>query len=110
MLRPTPHRSPALRLLASCLLASSLHAQQLAQAPAAASPPEDGNWTMPARDYANTRYSGLTEITAANAKKLGVAFTFSTGTLKGQESAVLAINGTIYFVTSFPNYLIAIDL
>ena len=83
---------------------------QLPQAPAAASPAEDGNWTMAARDYASTRYSGLEQITAANVKNLGVAFTFSTGTLKGQESAVLAVDGTLYFVTSFPNYLVAIDL
>ena len=28
-------------------------------------PPEDGNWTMPAKDYASTRYSGLSQITPA---------------------------------------------
>jgi PQQ-dependent dehydrogenase (methanol/ethanol family) len=43
-------------------------------------------------------------------KNLAVTYTFSTGTLKGQESAVLAVNGILYFVTSFPNYLVAIDL
>jgi hypothetical protein len=26
---------------------------------AASSPPEDGNWTMPGKDYAHTRFSGL---------------------------------------------------
>ena len=25
-------------------------------------PPEDGQWTMPAKDYASTRFSGLDEI------------------------------------------------
>jgi PQQ-dependent dehydrogenase (methanol/ethanol family) len=65
---------------------------------------------MPARDYASTRFSGLTGIDAGNVRNLTVAFTFSTGTLKGQESAVLAVDGTLYFVTSFPNYLIAIDV
>jgi PQQ-dependent dehydrogenase (methanol/ethanol family) len=85
-------------------------AAQMPHAPDAASPPEDGNWTMPSRDYASTRFSGLTQINTGNAKDLSVAFTFSTGTLKGQESAVLYIGGTIYFVTSFPNYLVAIDL
>jgi PQQ-dependent dehydrogenase (methanol/ethanol family) len=71
---------------------------------------EDGNWTMPAKDYANTRYSGLNEITSANAKNLQVALTFSTETLKGQESAVLAVNGVLYFVAPYPNVLYAIDM
>jgi PQQ-dependent dehydrogenase (methanol/ethanol family) len=97
-------------LIAMLLSAGPSAFAQLAQAPAAASPPEDGNWTMPGRDYASTRYSGLEQINTSNVKKLGVEFTFSTGTLKGQESAVLAVDGTLYFVTSFPNYLIAIDL
>ncbi len=99
-----------LSLLGAMSLTLAATGAQLPQAPTAASPAEDGNWTMAARDYASTRYSGLDEITTANVQKLGVAFTFSTGTLKGQESAVLAVDGTMYFVTSFPNHLIAIDL
>ena len=100
----------ALSILAAWVLAPGAAQAQAPQAPAAASPPEDGNWTMPARDLASTRYSGLDQINAGNAHGLTVAFTFSPGTAKGQESAVLAVDGTLYFVTSFPNYLIAIDL
>jgi PQQ-dependent dehydrogenase (methanol/ethanol family) len=96
--------------MSAALLAPCFAHAQLPQAPAAASPAEDGNWTMPARDYASTRYSGLDQINVGNVKDLKVAYTFSTGTLKGQESAVLAVNGVMYFVTSFPNYLVAIDL
>ena len=33
---------------------------------AAASPADDGNWTMPGKDYAATRFSGLSQITPAN--------------------------------------------
>ena len=33
-------------------------------------------WVMPAGDYANTRYSKLNQITAANVGKLQVAWTF----------------------------------
>ncbi|MFC4308854.1 PQQ-dependent dehydrogenase, methanol/ethanol family [Steroidobacter flavus] len=79
-------------------------------APAAASPPEDGQWMMPARDYANTRFSGLDEINTDNVSKLQLEFTFATGTLLGQESAVLAVGDTLYFVTPFPNILYAVDL
>src|SRR3569832_1142652 len=109
MPRSLENRSPVLLALAlawSCGCAAAT----MPQAPAAASPPEDGNWRMPARDLASTRYSALDQINAGNVKGLTVAFTFSPGTTKGQESAVLAVDGTLYFVTSFPNYLIAIDL
>ena len=33
----------------------------------------DGEWSMPGRDYANSRYSGLAQITPANAKNLHVS-------------------------------------
>jgi lanthanide-dependent methanol dehydrogenase len=78
--------------------------------PAAASPPEDGQWIMPSRDYANTRYSGLDEINTGNVGKLQLAFTFATGTLLGQESAPIVVGDTLYFVTPYPNILYAVDL
>jgi lanthanide-dependent methanol dehydrogenase len=82
----------------------------IATVPQAASPPEDGQWTMPSRDYANTRYSGLDEINTGNAARLQLAFTFATGTLLGQESAPLVIGDTLYFVTPYPNVLYAVQL
>jgi len=67
----------------------------------ASSTEEDGQWTMPFIDYANTRFSGLTQITQANAENLEVAFTFTfaSGTTSGQESAPLVVGSTLYFVT-----------
>jgi PQQ-dependent dehydrogenase (methanol/ethanol family) len=79
-------------------------------APAAASPEDDGQWTMPSKDYANTRFSGLTQITKANVGQLQLALTFSSGTTSGQESAPIVVGGTLYFVTPYPNILYAIDL
>jgi PQQ-dependent dehydrogenase (methanol/ethanol family) len=73
-------------------------------------PAEDGQWTMPAKDYASTRYSGLDEINAGNVGALKVAFTFSTGVNKGHEAAPLVIGSTMYVVTPFPNDLYALDL
>jgi PQQ-dependent dehydrogenase (methanol/ethanol family) len=81
-----------------------------AVAPAAASPEDDGQWTMPSKDYANTRFSGLTQITKANVGKLQVALTFSSGTTSGQESAPIVVGSTLYLVTPYPNILYAIDL
>ena len=76
----------------------------------AASPPDDGNWTMPAKDYAATRFSGLNQITPANAAKLQVSFTFSTGTTEGFEAPPLVVNNTMYVVTPWPNNVFALDL
>jgi len=71
---------------------------------------EDGQWVRPAKNYSSTRFSGLSEITADNVKNLRLAWTFETGVLKGQEAAPLVVNGTMYIVTPFPNYLYALDL
>ena len=65
---------------------------------------------MPARDYANSRYSELREITAANARNLKVAWTFSTGVLRGHEGQPLVIDNTMYIVTPYPNVAYALDL
>ena len=46
------------------------------------------DWVMPAGDYANTRYSKLNQINASNAGKLQVAWTFSTGVLRGHACKV----------------------
>jgi glucose dehydrogenase len=51
---------------------------------------------MPAKNYASTRYSTLSEITTGNVKNLKVAFEFSTGTIHGNEAAPLIVGGTIY--------------
>ena len=85
-------------------------AQTIAKAPQSASPADDGQWTMPGKDYASTRFSELTEINAANVRGLKVAFTVDTGTKLGEESAPIVANGTLYFVTPYPNRLFAIDL
>ena len=77
---------------------------------AAASPADDGNWTMPAKDYAATRFSGLSEITPANVGKLQVSLTFSTGTTEGFEAPPLVVNNVMYVVTPWPNNLFALDL
>ncbi|MFL5785849.1 MAG: PQQ-dependent dehydrogenase, methanol/ethanol family [Bacteriovoracaceae bacterium] len=81
-----------------------------AVAPEKASPKDDGQWIMPSKDFANTRFSELDEINKKNVKDLKVAFTVSSGTMMGQESAAIVAEDTLYFVTPYPNTLIAVDL
>src|SRR5690348_7452086 len=90
-----------------CLFAGSVTAQT---SPSANEPAEDGQWTMCAKNYANTRYSGLDQINTENVKNLKVAWEFSTAVNRGQEAAPLVIGSTMYVVTPFPNVLYALDL
>jgi lanthanide-dependent methanol dehydrogenase len=67
-------------------------------------------WVMPPGNYANQRYSMLNQITAANVGKLQVAWTFSTGVLRGHEGNPLVIGDTMYVHAPFPNTVYALDL
>jgi lanthanide-dependent methanol dehydrogenase len=71
---------------------------------------DDNQWIMPAKNYASTRYSGLDEINTDNVRHLRLAWTFSTGVLRGHEAAPLVVNNTMYLVTPYPNILYALDL
>jgi PQQ-dependent dehydrogenase (methanol/ethanol family) len=76
----------------------------------AASPAEDGNWTMPGKDYAATRFSALNQVTPANVGNLQVQFTFSTGTTEGFEAPPLVVGDTMFVVAPWPNNVFALDL
>jgi lanthanide-dependent methanol dehydrogenase len=76
----------------------------------AANAPEDGQWPMPAKNYASTRFSGLNEINVNNVQNLKVAWTFSLGVNRGQEAAPIVVGDTMYVATPYPNLLYALDL
>ena len=61
------------------------------------------DWVMPTGNYANQRYSQLKQITAENVGKLQVAWTFSTGVLRGHEGGPLVIGNMMYVHGPFPN-------
>ena len=70
----------------------------------------DGDWPMPARDYAATRYSPLADIGIANVATLKLAFTFPTGVLRGHEAAPIVVGDTMYLITPYPDVVFALDL
>ena len=98
--------------LASCLGALAFLAAGAAQANddliKMAKNPKD--WVMPSGDYANQRYSELKQITAQNVRNLQVAWTFSTGVLRGHEGAPLVVGNVMYVHGPFPNPVYALDL
>ncbi|MDS9466835.1 methanol/ethanol family PQQ-dependent dehydrogenase [Paracoccus sp. MBLB3053] len=67
-------------------------------------------WAIQTGDYANTRYSTLDKINKDNVKDLRVAWTFSTGVLRGHEGSPLVIGDVMYVHTPFPNNIFALDL
>jgi PQQ-dependent dehydrogenase (methanol/ethanol family) len=67
-------------------------------------------WVMPTGNYANHRYSSVSQINKDNAKDLQVAWSFSTGVLRGHEGGPLVIGDTMYIHSPFPNKVFALDL
>lgn len=67
-------------------------------------------WAIQTGNYANTRYSELAQITKDNVKDLKVAWTFSTGVLRGHEGSPLVVGDIMYVHTPFPNVVYALDL
>ncbi|MDX1750543.1 MAG: methanol/ethanol family PQQ-dependent dehydrogenase [Methylophaga sp.] len=67
-------------------------------------------WVMSAGNYANTRYSQLDEINLENVKDLEMAWSFSTGVLRGHEGNSLIIDDVMYVHTPYPNIVYALDL
>lgn len=74
------------------------------------SPLANGDWSMPAGDYANTRFSPLSQINTGNVKNLHIVDMMADGIPHGHEGGPLVVNKTLYMVTPFPNELIAVDL
>ncbi len=75
-----------------------------------AAPGSGKDWTTPAGSLNGQRYSTLSQITSQNVDHLQVAWTFSTGVLRGHEGAPLVIGDVMYVHAPFPNTVFALDL
>ncbi len=99
----------ALRLVSALAVAAGIvpasaneEVQKLIQDP--------NQWVIQTGDYANTRFSKLDQINASNVNKLQVAWTFSTGVLRGHEGSPLVVGNVMYVHAPFPNTVFALDL
>ncbi|MFO1350564.1 MAG: methanol/ethanol family PQQ-dependent dehydrogenase [Gammaproteobacteria bacterium] len=70
---------------------------------------DPNNWAIWGGNYAGQRYSALDQINAGNVGKLQVAWTFSTGVLRGHEGGPMVIGDTMYVHTACPNKVFAIN-
>lgn len=66
------------------------------------------NWLNYGKGYDHARYSQLRQINRDNVKKLVPLWNLSFGVTEGQNSQVLAVNGTLY-VTSSQNKVFAVE-
>src|SRR5579863_6039859 len=71
---------------------------------------DPNQWVLPLGSYSAIRHSKLNQITPDNAWKLKVAWEMSTGTLRGQEGQPLIIGDMMYFESSYPNFVYAVNL
>jgi lanthanide-dependent methanol dehydrogenase len=97
-------------VLSSVLMIGSLHAQNAGGDDLLKMEKNAKNVVMPTNTYDNQRYSTLNQITTGNVGKLQVAWTFSTGVLRGHEGAPLVIGDVMYVHAPFPNTVFALDL
>ena len=71
---------------------------------------DPNNWCMQQGDWSAQRYSKLDQINTKNVGNMQVAWTFSTGVLRGHEGSPLVIGSTMYVHTPFPNIVYALNL
>jgi glucose dehydrogenase len=72
---------------------------------------QDANqWVMPGANYSLARNSKLGQINTHNVRNLRVAWTMSTGTLRGHEGQPLVVGDMMYLESAYPNYIFAVDL
>src|SRR5207247_7592618 len=71
---------------------------------------DSNNWAMQAGNMQNQRYSALKQINKDNVKNLRVAWTFSTGVLRGHEGGPLVIGDMLYVHSPFAHNVFAIGL
>ncbi|MGH9827360.1 MAG: PQQ-binding-like beta-propeller repeat protein, partial [Blastocatellia bacterium] len=55
-----------------------------------------GDWITHGRNYAETRFSPLNKINAANVRDLALSWSFDTNTTRGLEATPLVVDGVMY--------------
>jgi lanthanide-dependent methanol dehydrogenase len=96
----------AVALVATAAFAAPALANESVQKCAA----DPNNWCMQQGNYTANRYSTLDQVNTKNVANLRVAWTFSTGVLRGHEGSPLVIGDTMYLNSPFPNIVYALNL
>ena len=104
-------RRPAARALAVLLLCSAAGAIQPGMAAGSAAnvdaarlgaaDKDAANWLTYGRTYSEQRFAPLSNITAENAERLGLAWFADLGSDRGQEATPLVVDGVLYVSTAW---------
>ncbi len=78
---PAPHQNPSNRLVNASA--------------------EEESWLSHGRTYSEQRHSPLRQITPHNVSRLGLAWSFETGTRRGLEATPLIVDGVLYATGSW---------
>jgi quinohemoprotein ethanol dehydrogenase len=92
-------------LLPECFGAAPAVVDDAALVSAPGSPDQ---WLTIGRDYAETRFSPLAQINAANVGRLGLAWVYDTQSLRGLEATALEADGVLYASGDWSN-VFAVD-
>ncbi len=57
---------------------------------------EPQNWLAHGRTYGEQRYSPLQQVNAGNVEKLGLAWSYATGTTRGLQATPIVVDGRMY--------------
>jgi len=87
--------------------ASSSYAQ-VDGARIAAADSEPQNWLAHGRTYGEQRFSPLKQVNAGNVEKLGLAWSYATGTLRGLQATPIVVDGMM-FTTGVWSVVYALD-
>jgi len=95
---------------AALLSAAVLTTPALANQDVTKNQSDPNNWASQSGNYSAHRFSTLDQINTSNVGSLKVAWTFSTGVLRGHEGSPLVIGDMMYLHTPFPNIVFALNL
>ncbi|WP_372919556.1 PQQ-binding-like beta-propeller repeat protein, partial [Sandarakinorhabdus sp.] len=62
---------------------------------------EPGNWMTHGGNYDEQRFADLSQITAGNVNKLGLAWSVDLDTSRGQEATPIVVDGTMFTTTAW---------
>lgn len=98
----------SLGLLAAAVPAAALEWSSVTEERLLNADKDPANWLIYGRTYDSNRYSPLKQVNAANVKKLVPKFSYSLGTLEGQQ-VTPSVNNGIMIVAVSQQYVDAID-
>jgi quinohemoprotein ethanol dehydrogenase len=99
--RPVSARVQRLTLVLLCAVsaiaaAAGDGAASVDEARIVAADREPGSWLAHGRTYDEQRYSPLARINAGNVERLGLAWSYATGTTRGLQATPIVVDGVMY--------------